>query len=97
MNTKTSTENIKSFIYNLGVDIAGTADLSKLVNMPVGLKIDLRDLFHKYLYAIVIGAQYGKVSKSAPGDETALYLEKIANDIMGYLEKRNMRIRDEMY
>lgn len=91
MNTKTPTENIKSFICNLGVDIVGIADLSKLVNMPVGLKIDLKDLFDKYLYAIVIGAQYGKVSKDASGDETALYLEKIAYDVMGYLEKKNMR------
>ena len=47
MNTKKSTDNIKSYIYNLGVDIVGIADLSKLVNMPVGLKIDLKDLFDK--------------------------------------------------
>lgn len=91
MNTKTPTENIKSFICDLGVDIVGIADLSKLVNMPVGLKIDLKDLFDKYLYAIVIGAQYGKVSKGASGDETGLYLEKIAYDVMEYLEKKNKR------
>ena len=46
---------------------------------------------NKWLYAIVIGAQYGKVSKGSSGDETALYLEKIAYDVMGYLEKKNMR------
>ncbi len=36
-----NTENFKSFIYNFGVDIVGIADMSKLVNMPVGLKINL--------------------------------------------------------
>ena len=91
MNTNKSAKNIKSFIYNLGVDIVGIADLSKLVNMPVGLKIDIKDLFDKYPYAIVIGAQYGKVSKSASGDKTALYLEKITHDVTGYLEKKNKR------
>jgi epoxyqueuosine reductase len=91
MNTKNSTKNIKSLIYNLGIDIVGIADLSKLINMPVGLKINLKELFDKYPYAIVLGAQYRKVSKSASGDETALYLEKIAYDVMGYLERKKMR------
>ena len=90
-NTKKTTKNIKSLIYNLGIDIIGIADLSKLVNMRVGLKINLKELFDKYPYAIVIGAQYRKVSKSASGDATALYLEKIAYDVMGYLEEKKMR------
>ncbi len=91
MNTISSTKNIKSFIYNLGVDIVGIADLSKLINMPVGFKINLTELFDKYPFAIVIGAQHGKVSKSASGDETDLYLEKIAYNVMGYLEKKKMQ------
>jgi len=91
MKIKISTKNIKSLIYNLGVDIGGIADMSKLGNMPVGLKINLTQLFKKYPFAIVIGAQYGKVSKSASGDEAALYLEKIAYDVMGYLEEKKMR------
>ncbi len=88
MNRKTSTQNIKTFIYNLGIDIVGIAELSELGNIPVGLNIDLTELFKKYPFAIVIGAQYGKISKNASGDETALYLEKIAYDVMGYLEKK---------
>jgi epoxyqueuosine reductase len=91
MDTITSTRKIKSFIYNLGVDIIGIADMSKIENIPVGLNIDLTDLFRKYPFAIVIGAQYGKVSKNASGDETALYLEKIAYDVMGYLEEKELR------
>lgn len=77
MKIKISTKNIKSLIYNLGVDIVGIADMSKLGNMSVGLKINLTQLFKKYPFTIVIGAQYGKVSKSASGDEAALYLEKM--------------------
>jgi len=91
MNTITPTKNIKSFIYNLGVDIVGIADMSKLDNIPVGLNINLKKLFKKYPFAIVIGAQFGKVSKRASGDETALYLEKIAYDVMGYLEEKKLR------
>ncbi len=88
MKTKTSTKNIKAFICNLGIDIVGIAELTKLDNIPVGLNIDLSDLFKKYHYAIVIGAQYGKISRRASGDETALHLEKIAYDVMGYLEEK---------
>ena len=39
-----STKNIKSFIYSLGIDIVGTAELSELGNIPVGLNINLSDL-----------------------------------------------------
>ena len=91
MNTKKSTESIKSFIKKLGVDIVGIADMSKLVNMQAGLKINLPELFARYPFAIVIGAQYGKVSKRTSGEETQLYLQKIAFDVMGYLGKMKMR------
>ncbi len=88
MNAKTASKNIKAFICNLGIDIVGIADLTKLDNIPVGLNIDPTALFKRYPYSIVIGAQYGKIIKGASGDETALYLEKIAYDVMGYLEKK---------
>ena len=52
-----ATKNIKSFIYSLGIDIVGIAELSELGNIPVGLTINLSDLFKKYPFAIVIGAQ----------------------------------------
>ena len=84
-----STKKLKLFIHNLGIDIVGVASLSGMHNTPVGLNINLSDLFKKYPFAIVIGAQYGKISKSASGDETAIYLEKIAYDIMGYLETKH--------
>ncbi len=88
MNRKTYTQNIKTFISNLGIDLVGIAELTKLDNIPAGLNINLTELFKKYPFAIVIGAQYGKINKSASGDQTALYLEKIAYDVMGYLEEK---------
>lgn len=89
MTPKTATKNIKSFIRHLGIDIVGIADLSKLSSIPAGLNIDLAKFFQTYPYAIVMGAQYGKMDNHASGDETALYLEKIAYDVMGYLEHRH--------
>lgn len=86
-----STNSLKSFINNLGIDIVGIAELSELVNMPAGLDISLFDLFKKYPSAIVIGAQYGKIGKKNSGDKTAVYLEKIAYDIMGHLEKKQFQ------
>ena len=91
MDTKSSTQNIKSFIRDIGIDIVGIADLSKLVTIPSGITMNLMKFFQKYPFAIVLGAQYGKISKHASGDETALYLEKVAYDVMGYLEERKHR------
>lgn len=86
-----STEDIKKFIRNLGVDIAGIAGLRGLRDIPVGISISTGQLFKQYPYAIVLGAQFGKLSKKATGDETAVYLEKISYEIMNYLEIRNYR------
>jgi epoxyqueuosine reductase len=90
-DTKTSkaTIELKSHIIDCGVDIVGIADLSSLKNIPVGMNIDLSDLFKKYPYAIVVGAQYGKIGIRASGDETAVYLEKTAYSIMEYLERNH--------
>jgi epoxyqueuosine reductase QueG len=84
-----STKNVKSFIRGLGIDLAGIADLSELKNIPVGIHINPAQLFQQYPFAIVAGAQYGKIGRRASGDETAIYLEKIAYHIMAYLDKRH--------
>ena len=85
-----STNKLKSFISNLGIDLVGVASLSGMDNMPVGLDINLSDFFKKYPCAIVIGAQYGKISKNvSSGTDTAIYLEKIAYDVMEYVEKKH--------
>ena len=86
-----STKNIKSYILNLGAEIVGIADLNALKNIPAGITVNLTQFFEKYPYAIVVGAQYGKIGKGASGDETALYLEKIAYDVSAYLDERNCK------
>jgi epoxyqueuosine reductase len=91
MSVIESTNNIKSFIHGLGIDIVGIANISDLCNMPVGLSFNLSDFLNKYPFAIVLGAQYGKINKKATGDETAVYLEKIAYDIISFLEKEQFR------
>lgn len=92
MNSKekviASTRDIKSFIHNLGIKIIGIADLSGLTRMPAGIKIDLSELFKKYPYAIVMGAQYGKISKKTSGKEVVLFLERIVYDVMEYIEQK---------
>lgn len=95
MNSRTdqsinnSTQKLKSFIHSLGIDIVGIASLSGLDNMPVGINIDLAEFFKKYPSTIVFGAQYGKISKkTSSGSQTAIHLEKIAYDVMEYLEKK---------
>lgn len=52
---------------------------------------EVSESFDKYPYAIVLGAQYGKVRKNASGDVTALFLERIAYEIMGYLEANHYK------
>lgn len=91
MNTQTTTQKLKTLILNLGIDLVGIADISKLSNIPLGLAIDPVKLFERYPYAIVMGAQYGKLGKKASGDEVALHLEKIAYQVMGYLEERKIQ------
>lgn len=83
-----STKEIKAFIHDLGIDLVGIADLSKLDEMQAGLDINLADLFQKYSSAIVIGAQYGKAAPKSSGKENVLYLEKIVYDVMEYLEEK---------
>ena len=92
---KTSFQNVqdlKAHIFSLGINIVGVAELSKLSNIPAGLSIDLTKFFKRYPYAIVIGAQFGKPGKGASGDETALYLEKIAMMSWNILRKKDINI-----
>ena len=82
------TENLKSFIKSLDVDAVGIADLSQLKGMPSGLPKGGNDFLKHYRYAIVMGAQPGKLGKKATGDEVSKFLESAAVDVTSYLEKR---------
>jgi len=61
------------------------------MEMETGFSTDLNKFINMFPYAIVLGAQYGKLGKRASGGETALFLENAAFSIMEYLEDRGYR------
>ena len=88
---KIETENLKKYIKKLGIDIYGVADMHLLKEMETGLPTDLKKFSDMFPYAIVLGAQYGKLGKKASGGKTALFLEEAAFSIMEYLENKGYR------
>ncbi len=62
-----------------------------LKEMETGLPTDLKKFLNMFPYAIVLGAQYGKLGKKVSGNETALFLENAAFSIMEYLENKGYR------
>ncbi|MFX1357921.1 MAG: hypothetical protein ACFFA8_11655, partial [Promethearchaeota archaeon] len=72
------TENLRKYINKLDIDTFGIADMLFLKQMETGLPTDVKKFVDVFPYAIVLGAQYGKLGKKASGGETALFLEKAA-------------------
>jgi len=85
------TENLRKFIKRLDIDVYGVADMQLLKEMETGLPTDLSKFINMFPYAIVLGAQYGKLGKKTSGGETALFLEEAAFNIMEYLENKGYR------
>ena len=85
------TENLRKYIKKLEIDTFGIADMHLLKEMESGLPIDLKKLLKMFPYAIVLGAQYGKLGLKTSGNETALFLENAAFSIMDYLENKGYR------
>jgi len=85
------TENLKRFIKKLEIDTYRFADMQLLTEMETGLPTDLKKFINMFPYAIVMGAQYGKLGKKASGNRTALFLEDAAFSIMEYLENKGYR------
>jgi len=85
------TENLRKFIKKLEIDKYGVADMHLLKEMETGLPTDLKKFINMFPYAIVLGAQYGKLGKKASGGRTALFLEDAAFSIMEYLESKGYR------
>ena len=85
------TESLRKFIKKLEIDTYGIADMHLLKDMEIGISIDLKKFLNMFPYAIVLGAQYGKLGKKASGNETALFLENAAFSIMEYLENKGYR------
>ncbi len=82
------TADLKSFVRSLDVDLVGVADLRRLEGMPVGITPVPDGFLSGYAYAIVLGAQLGKLGKGASGTEVNVYLERAALEVMAYLEER---------
>ncbi|MFX0059390.1 MAG: hypothetical protein ACFE85_03170 [Candidatus Hodarchaeota archaeon] len=88
---KIETENLRKYINKLEIDTFGIADMHLLKDMQTGLPTDVKKFVNMFPYAIVLGAQYGKLGKKASGSETALFLEDAAFSIMEYLEDKGYR------
>ena len=80
-------EGLKSFVMGLGVDIVGIADLHALKGLPIGIPSDAALFLRHYHCAIVMGAQLGKLGKSASGTEVSLFLESAALEVVDRLER----------
>jgi len=85
------TENLRKCIRKLEIDIYGVTDMHLLKEMETGLPTDLKKFINMFPYAIVLGAQYGKLGKKASGGKTALFLEEAAFSILEYLENKGYR------
>jgi len=85
------TENLIKYIKKLGIDSYGFANIHSLTEMETGLPVDLKKFLEMFPYAIVLGAQYGKLGKKASGNATASFLEDAAISVMGYLEDKGYR------
>jgi len=85
-------EELKSFIKGLGVDLVGIADLYSLKGMPLGIPSDAAPFLSHYHCAIVMGAQFGKLGKSASGTEVSLFLESVALAVVDRLERKGRHI-----
>ena len=85
------TENLKKYIKKLEIDIYGFADMRLLKEMETGIPTDLKMFINMFPFAIVLGAQYGKLGKKAYGGTTALFLEDAAFSIMEYLEGKGYK------
>ncbi|MFX1501260.1 MAG: 4Fe-4S dicluster domain-containing protein [Promethearchaeota archaeon] len=85
------TENLRKYIKELGIVTYGVADMHLLKEINTGVPIDLKKFINMFPYAIVLGAQYGKLGKKASGGKTALFLEDAAFSIMEYLESKGYK------
>jgi epoxyqueuosine reductase len=88
---KVETKNLTNIIERLGIDIYGIADMHLLNEMETGISIDLERFINVFPYAIVLGAQYGKLGKKISGGKISLFLEEAAFSIMEYLEDKGYR------
>jgi epoxyqueuosine reductase len=85
-------EEFKSFVKGLGIDLVGIADLYSLKGMPLGMPSDAASFLSHFHCAIVMGAQLGKLGKSASGTDVSLFLERAALAVVDRLEREGYRV-----
>lgn len=85
-------DELKSFIKDLGADLVGIADLHSLAGMPLGIPSESTSFLSRYHSAVVMGAQLGKLGKSASGTERSLFLERAALAVVAYLERKGSQV-----
>jgi epoxyqueuosine reductase len=85
-------EDLKAFVRGLGIDLVGIADLGLLKGMPLGIPSGAASFLSHYHSAIVMGAQLGKLGKSASGTEVSLFLEGKALAVVDRLERKGRRV-----
>lgn len=89
MNAKeVSTQNLKTFVRNPGIDLVGIADLHRFEGMPTASKTFMTIFLKNFHYAIVLDAQLNKLGKNATGSQVSLFMEKEAIEVLAYLEGR---------
>lgn len=84
-------KDLKEYIESFGVDIYGFADLKDLKDISLGLTINFEEFIKKYPFAIVLGAQVGKLGPKATGTDRSLFLENVAFHLQAYFEEINYK------
>ncbi|NIM11871.1 MAG: 4Fe-4S dicluster domain-containing protein [Candidatus Aminicenantes bacterium] len=84
------TEQLKSFIKKLGIDLVGIADLKALKEIPTGLPSPsaLESILKNYRYAIVMGVQIGKLGPKASGKDVSMFMEKGIVGVVSFMEEK---------
>lgn len=88
---KRETKALRKLAKDLGVELFGVVDLSRLLELPIVEGGDPARLTEKYRNSIVLGAQLHKLGRKATGADLDLFLEKAALRISAFLEERHDR------
>jgi len=83
--------DIRRLAANHGVDACGFVDVETLAGMPTGVPPAGMTFLADYRWAIVLGAQQGKLGSGASGNEVSLYLERVALEVAACLEREGFR------
>mgnify|MGYP002397716776 CR=1 FL=1 len=82
---KENTNKMFSYINQYNIDLFGIADLNEFKNNTSTISPFINNVMESFKYAIVIGAQYGKLGKKVGGNDTSMFLEKVAFELMLHL------------